>query len=87
MSVLRIPYDRDGGVRVEILGPKDVRSLDEIVIGNWLHLERMNGVNKRNWWLSITDERGEQMHIWIGDKEGMVTGAHITEAWPPKDEK
>ena len=85
MTTQRIPRDPTGSVRVEILDPKDIRSLDEVVIGNWLHLERLNGDRRRTWWLGLTDERGEVMHVYIQEKDGAVTCAHVTERWPPKE--
>ena len=42
-----------GKLRVDFNGAE----LDEIVIGNWFHLERMGGRNKRNWSLILTDVR------------------------------
>ena len=80
MSTIKIPKDKNGTTRIEIMGP-DVRSLDEIVVGNWLHLERMDGVNKRIWWLGLTDERGEVLHVYIEEKDGFVKRAHVTEGW------
>jgi hypothetical protein len=71
-----------GELRVEFPG-NDAAQLDEIVIGNWLHLERMSGANKRWWALILTDEKGRQLNLTIGDTRGKVHRAFVytDEGW------
>jgi hypothetical protein len=58
---------------------REVRELDEVFIGNWLHLERMHGVKKRRWCLILTDEKGRVLNLSIGDNEGRVDGSGVYE--------
>ena len=56
-----------------------IRNIDEIVIGNWFHLERMNGINKRDWCLIINNENGEALNLYISEKDGVMSKATIVE--------
>jgi DNA-binding winged helix-turn-helix (wHTH) protein len=56
-----------------------IRNVDEIVISNWFHLERMNGINKREWALIITNEKRECLNIYLSEKDGIITQATIVE--------
>lgn len=56
-----------------------IKDVDEILIGNFFHLERMSGTNSRSWCLIITDEKGEQLNITINEKDGKVSNAFIYE--------
>jgi hypothetical protein len=69
-------------IRPDILQPNKVpfntmniptKDVDEIVIGNWFHLERMNGVNKREWCLILNNEHNDTMNVYITEKDGIVT--------------
>lgn len=47
----RLSYDSDRSTRVNV---EDAGELDEVVVGNWLHLERLND---RAWGLKVGDAR------------------------------
>jgi hypothetical protein len=82
---MRITGDPENGFGYDFFG-KDLKELDEIFIGNWLHLERMNGVDSRFWCLIIRNEKGENLNITINEKRGKVVTAFIYEnEWEHKD--
>lgn len=54
-----------------------IQSVDEIVIGDWFHLERMSGINKRKWCLILNDHNNRNLNITIVENRGKVTEAFI----------
>jgi hypothetical protein len=74
---MKVTGDAKSGYGFEFQG-KDIKELDEIFIGNWLHLERMDGVNKRTWCLIIGGDKGA-LCITITENNGQVSKAFIFE--------
>jgi hypothetical protein len=74
MNEVEIRPDRSKGETTPAMKLK-IRSVDEIVIGDWLHLERMKGTDKRVWCLLINDQNGRVNNITIVEKNGKVLDA------------
>ena len=54
-------------------------SVDEIVIGDWFHMERMSGTNVRCWSIILTDQDGQPLNITVTEKNGKINNAFVYE--------
>lgn len=64
--------------RIEIKS-NDLKKLDELVIGDFIHLERTHGTNNREWCLIVTNEKGQQLNLTLHENKGKVKYGWIYE--------
>lgn len=54
-------------------------TVDELLIGDWFHMERMSGTNVRCWSIILTDQDGQALNITVTEKNGRLNNAFIYE--------